>query len=64
MKRLLFFITGLLLTGVLSAQGVSQCEYWFDQDYANHQVVTVVNDSLHWRTGRPMRPTSAQGFTA
>lgn len=49
MKRLLFFITGLLLTGVLSAQSVSQCEYWFDQDYANHQVVTVVNNSLHWQ---------------
>lgn len=49
MKRLLFFITGLLLTGALSAQNVNQCEYWFDQDYANHQVVTVVNDSLHWQ---------------
>lgn len=49
MKRLLFFITGLLLMGALSAQNVNQCEYWFDQDYANHQVVTVVNDSLHWQ---------------
>ena len=40
MKRLLFFITGLLLCGALSAQNINQCEYWYDNDYAGRQSVT------------------------
>ena len=39
MRRLILLLTGLLLGGTLTAQNISRCEYWFDQDYAARQVV-------------------------
>ena len=45
MKRLLFFITGWLLCGALSAQDSTHYEYWYDNDYASHQSFTLVNGS-------------------
>ena len=49
MKRLIFFFVGLLLSGVLSAQNLSRCEYWFDQNYANRQEVSLTNSTLQWQ---------------
>lgn len=48
MKRLLFFITGWLLCGALSAQNINQCEYWYDNDYAGRQSVTNSGNTLQW----------------
>lgn len=46
MRRLILILTGLLLGGTLTAQNLSRCEYWFDQDYAARQVVLYTGDSL------------------
>lgn len=43
MKRLLFFISGWLLCGALSAQNITQYEYWYDYDYASRQSFTLVD---------------------
>lgn len=49
MKRLIFFLVALLLSGALSAQNLSRCEYWFDQNYDNHQEVSLSNSTLQWQ---------------
>ena len=46
MRRLILILTGLLLGGTLTAQNISRCEYWFDQDYASRQVVLYTAGGL------------------
>lgn len=57
MKKLFLTLTCLLLGGAVTAQGISRCEYWFDQDYAARQNVFVAGDSLQWQA-------DASGLTA
>lgn len=46
MRRLILILTGLLLGWTLTAQNISRCEYWFDQDYAARQVVLYPTGGL------------------
>ena len=46
MRRLILILTGLLLGGTLTAQNLSRCEYWFDQDFAARQVVLYTGNGL------------------
>ena len=46
MRRLILILTVLLLGATLTAQNISRCEYWFDEDYAARQVVLYTADSL------------------
>lgn len=49
MKRLFIFIVAWLAVGMLSAQSLTRCKYWFDQDYSAAQEVTLGNSTLQFQ---------------
>lgn len=49
MRKLFLLLTGLLLGGAVTAQDISHCEYWFDQNFAGRQNAYVVNGNLQWQ---------------
>ena len=49
MKRLFIFIVAWLAVGMLSAQSLTRCKYWFDQNYSAAQEVTLGNSTLQFQ---------------
>ena len=49
MKRLFIFIVAWLAVGSLSAQSLTRCEYWFDQNYSASQEVTLGGSTLQFQ---------------
>ena len=49
MKRLFIFIVAWLAVGMLSAQSLTRCKYWFDQNYSASQEVTLNNSTLQFQ---------------
>ena len=46
MKRLFIFIVVWLAVGTLSAQSLTRCKYWFDQNYSASQEVMLGSSTL------------------
>lgn len=49
MKRLFILIVAWLAVGALSAQSLTRCEYWFDQNYSASQEVTLGSSTLQFQ---------------
>lgn len=49
MKRLFILIVAWLTVGALSAQSLTRCEYWFDQNYSASQEVTFGGSTLQFQ---------------
>lgn len=49
MKRLFILIVAWLAVGTLSAQNLTRCKYWFDQNYSTAQEATLGNSTLQFQ---------------
>ena len=49
MKRLFILIVAWLAVGTLSAQNLTRCEYWLDQNYGASQEVTLGSSTLQFQ---------------